>query len=109
MSLLFLNSIGGGEFIMIILVVLMVFGAESIPNIARTLGRGIRQIKDATQEIQRDIAQSSNNPLNELKEAAQEIQRDITKSIDSPVSDIKDVAKSTEKDVQKTLDQTLDV
>jgi sec-independent protein translocase protein TatA len=109
MSFLFLDSIGGGEFIFIILIVLMLFGAESIPNIARTLGRGIRQIKDATQEIQRDIAKSTDNPLKDIREAAQDIKRDITSSIDNPVNEVKQVTQNATKEVQKTLDQNLDV
>jgi sec-independent protein translocase protein TatA len=84
-SLLFLNSIGGGEFIIIILIVLMVFGADSIPNIARSLGRGIRQVKDATQEIQRDIAQSANSqnsPLKELKDSAEDVRKTLDQNLD---------------------------
>jgi sec-independent protein translocase protein TatA len=84
-SLLFLNSIGGGEFIIIILIVLMVFGADSIPNIARSLGRGIRQVKDATQEIQRDIAKSANsqsNPLKELKDSAEDVRKTLDQNLD---------------------------
>jgi sec-independent protein translocase protein TatA len=84
-SLLFLNSIGGGEFIIIILIVLMVFGADSIPNIARTLGKGIRQVKDATQEIQRDIVQSANsqnNPIKELKESAEDVRKTLDQNLD---------------------------
>ena len=68
MSLLFLNSISGGEILVVLLIILMVFGADSIPSLARNLGRGIRQIKDATQEIQRDIANSTNNATGGLKE-----------------------------------------
>ena len=52
--LLFFN-LGGGEIFAIIAVTLMLFGSKRIPEIARTLGRGIRQFKDATGEIQRDI------------------------------------------------------
>lgn len=52
----------------------MVFGADSIPSIARNLGRGIRQIKDATQEIQRDIANSAGESTNGLKEIKDEIE-----------------------------------
>jgi sec-independent protein translocase protein TatA len=109
MSFLFLDSIGGGEFIFIILIVLMLFGAESIPNIARTLGRGIRQIKDATQEIQRDIANSTDNPIKDFRDAAQEIQRDITSPAENPLKEIKEITQSTTTDVKKTLDQNLDI
>jgi sec-independent protein translocase protein TatA len=52
--LLFLN-LGGGEIIMIMLFVLLFFGADKIPELARGLGRGMREFKDAANEIQREI------------------------------------------------------
>lgn len=41
--------------ILVFLVILMLFGSKSIPDIARTLGKASRQFKDATSAIQRDI------------------------------------------------------
>ena len=55
MNLLFLNSLGTGEFILILLVVLMLFGSKGLPDFARNIGRGMREIKDASNEIRRDI------------------------------------------------------
>lgn len=46
---------GGWEWIIIILVVLLFFGAKKIPELARGLGRGIREFKDATKEIKDEI------------------------------------------------------
>ena len=46
---------GGWEWILIILVVLLFFGAKRLPELARGLGRGIREFKDATKEIQSEI------------------------------------------------------
>ena len=46
---------GGWEWILIVLLVLVFFGAKKIPELARGLGRGIREFKDATREIKRDI------------------------------------------------------
>lgn len=66
MQILFLNSISGGEILVVLLIVLMLFGAESIPNIARTMGRTIRQIKDASQDIQRDIQDAAKNSTKEI-------------------------------------------
>ncbi|HNP18143.1 MAG TPA: twin-arginine translocase TatA/TatE family subunit [Fulvivirga sp.] len=51
---------GGWEWIIIILVVLIFFGAKKIPELARGLGRGIREFKDATKEIKKDIEDSTN-------------------------------------------------
>lgn len=51
----FLQNIGGGSLILIIVVILLLFGAKRIPELARGLGRGIREFKDATKEIQNDL------------------------------------------------------
>lgn len=52
-------GIGGGEFILIILVVLMLFGSDKIPEIARTLGKIFRQLKHATDDIKNEIQKSA--------------------------------------------------
>ena len=46
---------GGWEWIIIVLVVVLLFGAKKIPELARGLGRGIREFKDATKEIKEEI------------------------------------------------------
>ncbi len=51
----FLGMPGGWEWIVIALVVLVFFGAKKIPEIARGMGRGIREFKDATKEIKKEI------------------------------------------------------
>lgn len=51
----FLGGIGGWEVLVIVLVLLIFFGAKKIPELARGLGRGIREFKDATKEIKDEI------------------------------------------------------
>ena len=51
----FLQNMGGGSIVLIVLVVLLLFGAKRIPELARGLGRGIREFKDATKDIQNDL------------------------------------------------------
>ncbi|MEI6019673.1 MAG: twin-arginine translocase TatA/TatE family subunit [Bacteroidota bacterium] len=75
---LFLN-LGGGEIVMILFVILMMFGGKGIPSIARTLGKGIREFKDATQDIQRDIQKSTGNITDQVDEHIQEIKKEIEK------------------------------
>lgn len=55
---MFLN-ISTGEIVIVFLIVLMLFGPKSIPSIARGLGRGIRQVKDAANDIQNEIRKSA--------------------------------------------------
>lgn len=50
-----LGNIGGAELILIMTVILLVFGAKRIPEIARGLGQGIREFKKATSEISREL------------------------------------------------------
>lgn len=59
MTLLFLNSIGTGEFVLIIFVILMLFGSKGLPDFAKNIGKGMREIKDASNEIRRDIQNSA--------------------------------------------------
>ncbi|MAD97660.1 MAG: twin-arginine translocase TatA/TatE family subunit [Flavobacteriaceae bacterium] len=51
--------IGAPEVFVILLIVVMLFGADKIPEIARGLGKGMRQIKDATNEIKQEINDSA--------------------------------------------------
>ena len=53
--ILFLAGLGTTELILILLVVLLLFGAKKIPDLARGMGRGIREFKDASREIKREI------------------------------------------------------
>lgn len=48
-------GIGTPELIIILVVVLLLFGARRIPELAKGLGRGVREFKDASREIKREI------------------------------------------------------
>ncbi len=58
-------GIGGGEFIFIIFIILMFFGSDKIPEIARTVAKGIAQLKNATNDIKSEI-QGSGIDVNSL-------------------------------------------
>ena len=61
-----MGSFGFPELIIIFLVLLLVFGAKRIPQIARGIGKGIREFKDATNEISREIeAESQERQINQ--------------------------------------------
>lgn len=68
-----INSIGATEIIVILLVILIFFGAKRIPELARGLGEGIKEFKNASQEIQSEFekaqrgdsdASSKEEPIN---------------------------------------------
>lgn len=58
---------GGPEMIVVVLVVLLFFGAKRIPDLARGLGKGIREFKDATKEIKKEVDDASKEIEKETK------------------------------------------
>ncbi|WP_397444909.1 twin-arginine translocase TatA/TatE family subunit [Polaribacter sp. R77954] len=90
MSTIFL-FIGAPEIFVIMLIVVMVFGADKIPDIARGLGKGMRQVKDATNDIKREINDTSkehNLDTNIAKDINKEI-RSVKDNIDDFTGPIK--------------------
>ena len=51
--------ISGAEIVFILFIVVMVFGADKLPGIAKGLGKGMRQLRDATDDIKREIQKSA--------------------------------------------------
>ena len=51
--------ISGAEIVFIFFIILMIFGADRIPDIAKGMAKGIRKVKDATQEIKSEIKKSA--------------------------------------------------
>ena len=51
----FLGDVGGGELLLILVFILIFFGANRIPELARGLGKGMRQFREATNEIRSEI------------------------------------------------------
>ena len=58
-TLLFLN-IGTPELMLIMLVVLLLFGGSKLPELARGLGKGMREFKDASEGVKREIHRNIN-------------------------------------------------
>jgi sec-independent protein translocase protein TatA len=76
--ILFLN-LGGGEIVLILFVILLLFGGKGIPNIARTLGKATREFKEASRGIQEDIQKSTGNLTKEVTEHIQEVKKELDK------------------------------
>ncbi|RNC85283.1 MAG: twin-arginine translocase TatA/TatE family subunit [Balneola sp.] len=53
------NALGATEIIIILAVVLVLFGAKRIPEFARGLGQGIKEFRQASKDIKREIEESS--------------------------------------------------
>jgi sec-independent protein translocase protein TatA len=55
MNVMFAAWLGGMEWLIVILAVLLLFGAKKIPELAKGLGTGIREFKKATKEVTDEI------------------------------------------------------
>jgi sec-independent protein translocase protein TatA len=73
--------ISGAEIAFILFIVVMVFGADKIPEIARGLGKGMRTLKDATNDIKSEITKSAEKTG---------IDTTITKDISDEIKRVKD-------------------
>ncbi len=54
-SILAFMGLGGQEMLLIFLALLLFFGAKKLPELARGLGKGIREFKDATKDVRENI------------------------------------------------------
>jgi sec-independent protein translocase protein TatA len=74
-------GIGGGELIFIMFIVLMLFGSDKVPEIARTVGKTMAQIKNATNDIKSEIQKGAEaNGLD--KQSLADLTGNITAEID---------------------------
>ncbi len=83
--ILIFNDIAGSEILLILVFILIFFGSKSIPTLAKTFGKTIRQIKDATEDVQ-----------NEIKKSGIDIKKDLN---------LTTLIEETKNDIQRPLDQ----
>ncbi|WP_200859784.1 Sec-independent protein translocase subunit TatA/TatB [Winogradskyella psychrotolerans] len=74
--------IGAAEIMVILLIVVLVFGADKLPEIARGLGKGMRQLKDATNDIKHEVTKSAKE--------SNIIDTDVTKNVTDELKKVKD-------------------
>jgi len=86
----FLN-LGAGEVFIIILVIILFFGTKNLPELARGLGKGIREFREAAGNIQREIQAGAN-----------EMKKDI--DLDKEIAELRDATNVMKSDIQQGLD-----
>jgi len=90
--------ISGAEIFIIFVIVLMLFGADKIPSMAKGLGKGMRQLKDATNDIKREIQNTAEK---------QGIDTEFTKDIKNEVTKIKQKVQENIDDITGPVKRNL--
>lgn len=101
-------GIGGGELIFILFIALMLFGADKIPEMARTMGKAMAQLKNATNDIKSEIHKGAD--ANGLTDTFREMHgnfADVTANINAEIEKAKtklldDPASIAEKVTEKS-------
>ncbi len=86
--------ISGAEMAFILFVMVMVFGAEKIPEIARGLGKGIRIIRNASNDIKNEVQKSA-----EKNGLDSDISKNIKAEINKVKSEIEEITGSVKRKV----------
>jgi sec-independent protein translocase protein TatA len=73
--------ISGGELVLVMLLALLFFGSKAIPDIAKTLGKGMREFKKATNEIKRELDEQTSDIKKDIN--------DVTSTVNKETSEIK--------------------
>jgi sec-independent protein translocase protein TatA len=60
--------LGGGEIMVVLLFVLLLFGSDKIPEAARVLGKALREFRRATDDIKREISNEAKDITDDFKD-----------------------------------------
>lgn len=100
-------NLGFGELFVIFVVVLLLFGADKIPEFARSLGKGIRYVKDATDSVKRDIQSSVDEVKSDVDTNVQEFRRNL-EATNTVGRQANQGMKSVYKDIVDAVDDVAD-
>ncbi len=84
--------ISGAEIAFILFIAIMVFGADKLPEIARGLGKGMRTLKDATNDIKHEITKTA-----EKNGIDTSITKDVKQELDKVKDDLEDFTGSVKR------------
>ena len=97
-------GIGGGELILILFVVLMLFGSDKIPDIARTMGKAMAQLKNATNDIKSEIqkgAEANGLDSKSITAITGNINQEISKAKENLLNEVTPVIENAKIDIEK--------
>ena len=70
-------SFSGGEIFLVVLAVLVLFGAKKIPELARTLGKGMNEFRKATDDLKREFKEGADDLAKDFKDSQKDIEAHV--------------------------------
>jgi sec-independent protein translocase protein TatA len=101
-------GIGGGELVFILFIVLMLFGSDKVPEIARTMGKAMAQLKNATNDIKSEIhkgAEANGLDANSLNSITGNINAQINDAKNNLLGDSKNLTSNLLGDTATEIDK----
>jgi TatA/E family protein of Tat protein translocase len=80
-------SLGWGEMALIFMVALLVFGPKKLPEIGRTLGKGLREFKKASDDLKANWEENLReveSPVHDLKQTMNQVKTDVESAVTLP-------------------------
>ena len=88
--------ISGAEIVFVFFIVLLVFGADKIPSIAKTLAKGMTQVRQATNDIKSEIQKSVDK---DIDSTTKNLSHDFQNEVDKVKKDFKDLGDSIKREL----------
>ena len=90
--------VSSGEIFIILLFILIFFGADKIPEFTRMMNKGMREFKKASDDIKREFTDNTSGVMSELRSIQNDLTDSLTKEIAEPV-------QKTVSEAEKTFDE----
>ena len=96
-----IQMIGGQEIFLVMIVALVLFGADKIPELAKGLGKGMREFKKASDDIMAEINNSTKDIRKDISDVTNSVKKDMDKVTGTIMNEVNDAQSS----VQQKIDE----
>ena len=88
-----------GEMLLIAVAIVVLFGPDKLPQIARDLGQGVRKMRGAMEDVKSEILKETDNPVSEIKREIDKVKQ-AAKDY-NPIADLETKDALEKRDVPK--------
>ena len=92
-----------GEMLLVALAIVVLFGPDKLPKIARDLGQGVRKMRGAMEDVKSEIMKETDNPVSEIKKEIEKIKQQAMDF--NPMADVEKGIVSTDTEPKIDLSE----